>query len=198
MKKYTMSALVLALTLIPKVAFAHDGPHSLLFSEGFFYGFMHPILGIDHLLAMLCVGVISSQLGGKAIWQVPATFVIVMAVGGALGILGIGLPAVETAIALSVLALGAAIVAGKQFPLPATLVLVAGFALFHGHAHGEEMPSLVEPLQYAVGFMTATTIVHLLGVGIGEVMTKGPRQTAVLRLAGAGVLTMGIALLAGF
>lgn len=188
----------LLLSLLPKIALAHDGAHSLLFTEGFFYGFLHPMQGFDHLLAMICVGILSSQLGGKAIWQVPALFVAILALGGVLGILGVTLPLVEWVIALSVVALGLAIVAEKQLPLAVTLLLVGFFALFHGHAHGEEIPALAQPLQYTIGFMGASTLMHLAGVLIGEWMTRSQQRAFMLRLGGLGVLTAGVVLIIGF
>jgi urease accessory protein len=134
---------------------------------GIFAGLLHPILGIDHLLAMVTVGLLSAQLGGKAIWTVPATFVSVMALGGILGILGLPLPFVEYGIALSVVVLGVALLARRKLPIAAAMAFVGLFALFHGHAHGTELPELSETaldvIAYVFGFLVATASLHLIG-----------------------------------
>lgn len=198
MKKIIVFLSGLSNLFLFNVAFAHDGSHSLLFNEGFFYGFLHPVQGFDHLLAMICVGIISAQLGGKAIWQVPTAFVAMLALGGVLGIMGIALPFVEWVIALSVVTLGMAIVAEKRLPMLATMMLIGIFALFHGHAHGEEIPTLAQPLHYTIGFLCASTLMHILGVLIGDMMTRDRQRALILRLSGVGVLTAGIALIVGF
>lgn len=197
MKKQLIVLLSVCWLLLPKLALAHDGPHTPSSIDGFLYGFFHPILGFDHLLAMICVGVLSAQLGGRAIWQVPAAFVATLALGSFLSLLAIPLPGVELAIAFSVLALGGAVLADKQLPLAVTLLIISLFGLFHGHAHGAEIPSQVQPLHFVGGFSLASTLIHLLGVWLGGVMTRGKRRVFVLRAAGALVVLIGVTFLAG-
>ena len=168
---------------------------------GIFAGLLHPILGIDHLLAMVTVGLLSAQLGGKAIWTVPATFVSVMAVGGILGILGLPIPFVEYGIALSVVVLGVALVARRKLPIGAAMAFVGLFALFHGHAHGTELPELSETaldvIAYIFGFLVATASLHLIGALIGQMTISTPRGAAVLRVSGAIIAAAGVFLVMG-
>jgi urease accessory protein len=163
---------------------------------GIFAGLLHPILGIDHLLAMVTVGLLSAQLGGKAIWTVPATFVSVMALGGILGILGLPLPFVEYGIALSVVVLGVALLARRKLPIAAAMAFVGLFALFHGHAHGTELPELSETaldvIAYVFGFLVATASLHLIGALIGQMAISTPRGAAVLRISGAIIAAAGV------
>ena len=143
--------VTIALVLAPSVAFAHPGHggHSLL------AGFLHPFSGIDHLLAMTAVGLIAAQLGGRALWAVPTTFVAVMALGGMFGAAGLSLPFTETAIALSVLVFGLVILSGMTPPALAAMALVGVFAIFHGYAHGVEMPVDSSGMLYGGGFVAA-------------------------------------------
>jgi urease accessory protein len=136
---------------------------------GFLSGFEHPISGMDHILAMVSVGLWGAQLGAPAIWLLPVTFPIVMAFGGFLGLIGIPLPGVEVGIALSALLLGAAVMAEWRAPLFAAAALVGVFAIFHGHAHGAELPPGESGLLYSIGFVVATGLLHLVGIGIGTV-----------------------------
>ncbi|HEU0221379.1 MAG TPA: HupE/UreJ family protein, partial [Paracoccaceae bacterium] len=132
---------------------------------GFASGFSHPILGFDHLLAMVAVGLLSVQLGGRAVWTVPAAFVAFLGLGGAIGLTGAPLPQVEGVIALSVLALGLAIALSLSLPIGIAMAAVGFFAIFHGHAHGAEIPALAEPWSFVAGFMLASALLHLTGVG---------------------------------
>jgi urease accessory protein len=179
---------LIVLCLIPASVFAHTahGP------VGFSSGLTHPIFGLDHLLAMLSVGILGVQMGGRAIWTVPLTFLCFMLVGGILGIAGIPFFSVEIGIALSVLLLGLAIANGAKVPLIATMAGVGFFALFHGHAHGEEMPSSSAPYLYALGFVLGTALIHLLGVFLGSIVSRIPFRTAVFRLSGATIAIFGI------
>lgn len=179
---------LLILCLIPVSVFAHT-PHGSL---GFSSGLTHPLFGLDHLLAMLSVGILGVQMGGRAIWTVPLTFLCFMLVGGILGIAGIPFFSVEIGIALSVLLLGLAIANGAKVPLIATMAGVGFFALFHGHAHGEEMPSSSAPYLYALGFVLGTALIHLLGVLLGSIVSRIPFRTAVFRLSGATLAILGI------
>ncbi|MEM7301537.1 MAG: HupE/UreJ family protein [Pseudomonadota bacterium] len=155
---------------------------------GFLSGLLHPILGFDHLLAMIAVGLLSAQLGGRAVWTVPAAFVAFLALGGGLGLLDIGLPQVEGAIALSVLALGLAIALRASMPFVIAMGFVGFFAVFHGHAHGAEIPKLATPLLYVAGFMIASAFLHIVGVTLG-VLQKREMARALL---GAGVTGIGL------
>ena len=144
------SAAVAALFLAPSLAFAHTGVGDTL---GFVHGFSHPLSGLDHVLAMVMVGVLAWQLGGRAVWVVPATFVLVMAGGGALGMMGVAIPFVEIGIALSVIILGAIVALGIRAPVAIAAGIVGLFAIAHGHAHGAEMPAAAAGMAYAAGFM---------------------------------------------
>jgi urease accessory protein len=162
---------------------------------GFSIGFTHPVLGFDHLLAMLSVGILSLQMGGKAIWGVPCAFVLVMLVGGILGILNIPFFSVEIGIALSVIFLGVSISINRQFHPMIAVAFVSFFALFHGHAHGTEMPSIASPYLYALGFVLGTSIIHLAGVFIGVGFSKINQGTTVLRHVGSAICGAGVHIL---
>lgn len=168
---------------------------------GIFAGLLHPLLGIDHLLAMVTVGLLSAQMGGRAIWTVPATFVSVMAIGGIVGIAGIPIPFVEYGIALSVVVLGIALVAPRKLPILLAMVFVGLFALFHGHAHGTELPTLSETaldvFAYVFGFLLATASLHLIGALIGQMAISTPRGANVLRFSGALIAGVGLFLVMG-
>lgn len=159
-------------------------------------GFLHPLFGIDHLLAMVTVGLLSAQIGGRAIWTVPATFVTVMAVGGILGYAGIPVPAVEYGIALSVVVLGIALLAKRRIPETIAMIFVGLFALFHGHAHGAELPkvsdSVMYLLAYVLGFMTSTAGLHVIGALIGYMALRSSRGATLLRLSGAVITILGV------
>ena len=155
---------IVALSLIPTAALAHTGAGS---ASGFFQGFAHPVGGLDHVLAMVTVGLLAWQLGGRALWLVPAAFVAAMALGGWLGIAGIALPHVELGIALSVVVLGAVVALGIKAPLAVAMGLAGLFAVFHGHAHGAEMPHDATGTAYAAGFLMATALLHLSGIALG-------------------------------
>lgn len=181
--------------LMPQLVVAHETVSERYGS--FIGGLTHPVLGIDHFLAMVCVGVISAQIGGHAIWTVPATFVGVMALGGLLGMIDAGLTAVEAGIAISVLALGFAIAADRKLPLSLAMTAVGFFAIFHGYAHGAEMPTVAQPLSYAAGFMAGTAALHLFGVLIGDISQRYVRGKVMLRVAGGAIAGVGTAFLTG-
>lgn len=155
-------------------------------------GFMHPLTGADHLLAMFCVGVLSARIGGRAIWAIPAAFVAVMLVGGIVGMLGGALPASEMGIAASVLALGGLLATKHRTPMAAGIVAAGMFGLFHGFAHGHEMPLVRSPALYAVGFLVSTAGLHLLGALSGALALCRPNGTKHLRAAGALVSAAGL------
>ena len=189
--KKIIKTLLLTLTIFPAVAFAHE----MEGGGGFISGLSHPVLGFDHLLAMLSVGILSAQMGGKAVWTIPATFVVVMLMGGVLGINEVEIISVELGIAFSVLALGIAIAASKKLPPLLAMVFVGFFAIFHGHAHGAEMPYLAKPLFYAMGFVVGTTVIHIAGVAIGYVTVRYKDGLQLLRYLGAGIAGIGFHLL---
>lgn len=195
-KKYS-GAILLALlvSLIPQVAYAHDGSNVPF--GGFLSGLIHPVLGYDHLLAMLSVGILSAQIGGRAIWTVPTTFVGVMAVGGALGLIDIGLNGIEFGIAASLVMLGSIIAAERNIPVRLAMLGVGFFAIFHGYAHGSEMPTTAEPVLYALGFLTGTALIHIAGVVIGDIAKHYERGKIILRIGGGLIALIGFLFIFG-
>ncbi len=187
-RKFLLPLLALAL---PTLAQAHTGAGPI---HGFLDGVNHPIHGLDHLLAMIAVGLWAAQMGGRAVWTVPTSFVALMALGGALGMAGFHLPMVETGILTSVLLLGLLITFAVRLPLWASASVVGFFALFHGFAHGAEMPETATTLLYASGFILATAGLHAIGLGLGVAMKKAP-FAPTLRIAG-GLVLIGGAILA--
>jgi urease accessory protein len=181
-------ALLALMLLWAQAAFAHPQAGE---AKGFFTGFKHPISGLDHVLAMVAVGLWGAQLGAPAIWLLPVAFPIVMAFGGMLGLMGVPLPGTEIGIAASAILLGLAVMFEARPPLAAAAVLVAIFALFHGHAHGTELPPGESGLLYSIGFVIATGCLHGVGISIGTVhrWTWGRR---FLRVAGAVVALGGV------
>ena len=191
MKKVVLATAGIV-SFLPNIVYAHEGA-----GGGFAAGLTHPVLGFDHLLAMLSVGILSAQMGGQAIWKVPLTFVLVMLGGGVLGINGVPMISVELGIAFSVLALGVAIALEKKLPPLLAMVFVGIFAIFHGHAHGTEMPSLSKPLFYACGFVLGTAGIHVAGVLIGIIAERLKDGGQLLRYAGAGIAGVGFHLIIG-
>lgn len=141
-------------------------------TSGFLTGFLHPLGGLDHFLAMFSVGLWGAQIGGRSVWTLPVTFPLIMVVGGFLGIAEIPLPGVEIGISLSILVLGAAIVMNWKSSEFLMLALVSIFAIYHGFAHGTELPKATDPADYAIGFVVATGLIHILGIGIGMLAQK--------------------------
>ena len=191
MRRVALSILGIVFFL-PAVSHAHT-----VGGGGFIAGLTHPVLGFDHLLALLSVGILSAQMGGQAIWRVPLTFVLVMLGGGILGINGVPLFSVELGIALSVLALGVAIALEKKLSSLLAMIFVGFFAIFHGHAHGTEMPSLSKPLFYACGFVLGTAGIHVAGVLIGIIADRLKNGGQLLRYMGAGIAGIGFHLIIG-
>lgn len=190
-----LSVLLAVALLVPGAAYAHTGAGA---THGLVHGFLHPIGGLDHLLAMVTVGAFAWQLGGRARWLVPASFVAVMSFAGALGMAGIAVPHVEIGIALSVAALGAAVALAIRTPTAAAMALVAVFAVFHGHAHGAEMPADAAALSYAAGFVVATALLHAVGLGMALAIHRAGDRVGGLavRAAGGAVALAGFAVLA--
>jgi urease accessory protein len=182
--------------MMPTVALAHTGVGG---TAGFSHGFMHPLTGIDHVLAMMMVGVFAWQLGGRALWLVPITFVLIMAVGGTLGVAGIGVPLVEAGIALSVIVLGAIVALRLKAPVAIAMAVVGLFAMFHGHGHGSEMPENTAGMAYGLGFMIATALLHLGGIAIGFLIGRigDERGPVFVRATGAVAAVAGLAILGG-
>lgn len=179
--------------LFPTAAFAHSGAGVI---GGFQSGFLHPITGYDHLLAMVAVGIWGAQMGGRSVWTLPVVFPLVMAVGGFFGAIGVPLPHVEILIALSVLGLGGAIALQWKAPEMIAIAAVGIFAVFHGHAHGAELPGAADPVAYGIGFVVATGLIHLAGIGFGLVLGK-LMNGWVSRGAGALIALAGVYFLIG-
>lgn len=178
--------VVIFLLLCGPSAFAHPQNGEAV---GFLTGFRHPISGLDHVLAMVAVGLWGAQLGSPAIWLLPVAFPIVMAVGGMLGLMGIPLPGTEYGIALSAILLGAAVLFELRPTLPIAATLVGVFAIFHGHAHGTELPPGQSAMLYSMGFVIATGCLHAVGIGVGTVH-RWDWGKMLLRTAG-GLVTVG-------
>ena len=184
-----LSALAaLAILFAPEEAYAHIIPGE---QGGFGSGFAHPLTGPDHFLAMFAVGLWSAQMGGRSVWTLPVIFPMIMVIGGVVGMSGLPLPAIEIGIALSILALGGAIVLAWRPSEWIALTLIAYFALCHGYAHGVELPLATDPADYAIGFVLATGMIHLLGIGVGTALGK-PMQGRLSRALGAVIAVGGI------
>ncbi|MEZ5848069.1 MAG: HupE/UreJ family protein [Geminicoccaceae bacterium] len=194
MRKYLTA---LPFLLLPSVALAHTGVGS---TAGFLHGFEHPIGGLDHVFAMVAVGVFAFMLGTRALWLVPSAFVGMMVVGFVLGVAQVDVPFVELGIALSSIVIGGAAALGMSMPVSAAMALVGVFAIFHGHAHGAEMPEMAAGLTYAAGFITATAALHAVGIalayGIATLVGQYGRITA--RLAGGTFALGGVGVLLGW
>ena len=178
--------------------------HTFTGMVGFYDGLSHPVLGIDHFLAMVSVGVVSAQIGGRAIWTIPATFVLMMIVGGIIGMLvevfffNLEEPVfvvVEYGIVFSVILLGLAIAIEKKISTNIIMIFICFFGLCHGLAHGMEMPWAVNPILFALGFASGTATLHLFGVGIGSLAIKTKFSSIVLRVVGLACAVFGFSLL---
>lgn len=180
--------LALVLVLLPEAAQAHSSKN---LAGGFMAGFVHPFSGADHLLAMISVGLWGAFLGRPLIAALPMIFPAVMALGALLAMIGAPQPPIELGIALSVLVLGMAIAAAWRAPVWLACIIVAAFAVFHGFAHGTEIPSLADPIAYSTGFMLATGSLHLAGIGLGTINSQ-PGGTTVTRGIGAAIALAGL------
>jgi urease accessory protein len=179
--------VALAALALAHPALAHE---QVGVAGGLASGLLHPLTGMDHLIAMVAVGIWGAQLGAPAIWVLPITFPLVMAFGGVLGVLHVALPMPEAAIALSALVLGAAVAIRLRLPFAAAAVVVAVFAVFHGHAHGTELPGSANPLAYGAGFVVATGLLHLCGILIGT-LTRWPAGARFIQGLGVVIATLG-------
>ena len=189
--KALLVALSAAAAVVPTAAFAHVGDHSHM---GFVEGLLHPLTGIDHILAMVAVGFWASQLGGRALWLLPLTFPAVMAAGAAAGFGGAPLPWVEAGIAASVMVLGGVIALSFRPALAVSLPLIGAFALLHGYSHGVALPPDASALSYGAGFIAATLALHLTGIALGLGIARVPLRF-VAQTAGGAIAVTGIALL---
>lgn len=174
-------------------AWAHEGEG---LSGGFVSGFLHPLFGPDHVVAMIAVGLWGAFLGAPAIWVLPIVFPLVMAFGGVLGVLGVPLPAVEAGIAASAVVLGLVVAFAARPPLWVAAVIVGVFAIFHGHAHGAELPESANAISYSLGFVMATGMLHLLGIAFG-LLVRWPAGKLAVRTAGGTIALAGLAFLTG-
>lgn len=163
---------------------------------GFVSGYLHPLSGLDHLLAMVAVGIWGATLGRPLVWALPVAFPLMMVVGGVLGIAGVPLPFVETGVGVSVVVLGLAIALAWRAPVPVAVAIVAVFAVFHGHAHGAELPASAVPAAYAAGFVVSTGLLHLAGVAIGLAHGQ-PWGPKLLRAGGVAIAAAGVWILLG-
>ena len=179
--------IVAAVLVLMQPALAHEQAGV---AGGLASGLLHPLTGGDHLIAMVAVGIWGAQLGAPAIWVLPITFPLVMAFGGVLGVLRVPLPMPEVAVALSALVLGAAVAIRLRLPFAAAAVVVGLFAIFHGHAHGVELPSAANPLAYGVGFVVATGLLHLSGIAIGT-LSRWPAGERLIQGLGVVIAALG-------
>jgi urease accessory protein len=187
------SSVALLLILFSATASAHEATG---LAGGFTSGFMHPLLGWDHVVAMVAVGLWGAFLGSPAIWILPVVFPLVMAFGGALGVIGVPIPAVETGIAVSAVVLGLMVAAAARPSVGVAAVIVGIFAIFHGHAHGTELPGAVNPIAYSLGFVIATGLLHLGGIAFGT-LAQWPAGKLLVRAGGGAIALAGLGFLTG-
>ncbi len=169
------------------VAGAHDLEGG---AGGFSSGFTHPLTGLDHIVAMVAVGLWGAFLGGRAMWILPVVFPVVMSVGGALGVVGVPLPGVETGIALSGIVMGLMVTLAARPPVWIAAAIVGIFAIFHGHAHGVEMPESANAMAFAIGFVISTGLLHLAGIAFG-LLVKWPWGRVATRALGGVIAAIG-------
>jgi urease accessory protein len=191
LKRITPAAAIVAIAATAP-ALAHTGVGA---TNSFSAGFMHPLLGLDHLTVMIAVGLWAAQKGGRALWAWPLAFVGVMLVGGILGMAHVAVPFVEPGILASVVALGLLVAAAADLPVGVGAAIIGMFALLHGHAHGSEIPETAGGVEYAAGLALATASLHLVGIGAG--LTFGTRFRTLVRAAGAAVALIGVGLALG-
>jgi urease accessory protein len=181
----SVALVLLMLAALPAAAHTADGV-----AGGFISGFLHPVAGWDHVIAMVAVGLWGAFLGRPAVWLLPVVFPLVMAVGGALGVVGVPLPGVEVGIALSAGGAGRDGGAGRGPPLAVAAVIVGVFAIFHGHAHGTELPQSASPIAYSLGFVIATGLLHAVGIGF-SLLGRWPLGQHLVRAGGGAIAALG-------
>jgi urease accessory protein len=186
--------LTLMLFVLPATAGAHTATGTI---GGFLSGFQHPLTGLDHIVAMVAVGLWGAFLGGRAMWTLPVVFPMVMAIGGAVGVLGLPLPGVETGIALSGVILGAMVAFAAKPPLWVAAVIVGVFAIFHGYAHGTELPESANAMTFAIGFVISTGLLHMSGIAFG-LLVKWPWGQMAVRAGGVAIALVGFGFLIGW
>lgn len=188
MKSRLATLLALPITMLAYTPTA--GAHSMgAEGAGFITGLAHPFMGLDHLLAMIAVGIWAAQAGGSAVWRLPLSFITMMAAAALIGASGFNLPALEPLIAGSVVLLGLMVVFAIRLPVNLSMLLVGLFAVFHGYAHGLEMPQASSVILYGSGFVLATALLHLIGIGLGRVAF---RQHLLSRLSGSIITLAGL------
>ncbi len=187
-------ALSAAFALMASPVLAHTGAGSM---SGLWAGFAHPMGGLDHVLAMVAVGVLAAQSGGRSLWLVPAAFVAMMVFGGALGVAGVSVPLVMLGVVGSVVLLGAVIAVGRRLPMAVAMALVGALAVFHGHAHGAEMPLTAAGLDYGAGVAAATALLHAIGIGLAMGVRRAGESFApqAIRIGGGTIAAAGVALM---
>lgn len=186
-------AVLAMLLLAATPAAAHEASGVV---GGFTSGFLHPLFGWDHVVAMVAVGLWGAFLGAPAIWILPVVFPLVMAFGGALGVAGVPVPGVEVGIAASAVVLGLLVAFAARPPIWVAAVVVGAFAIFHGHAHGTELPGAANPLAYSTGFVVATGLLHLCGIAFG-LLIRWPAGQVAVRAGGGAIALAGVAFLTG-
>src|SRR5262249_17549086 len=191
-QRHGVAAILLLLVLACTPACAHTGS----MTGGFVGGLAPPLVRPRHVGAMVAVGLWGAFPGAPAIWVLPIVFPLVMAVGGVIGILGVPLPGVETGIALSAIVLGMMVALAAKPPLPIAAVLVGAFAIFHGYAHGAELPPGTDAVAYSVGFVVATGLLHVTGIPFGQ-LTRWPAGRMAVRVAGGAIALAGVGFLSG-
>ena len=196
--KLTRSAILwpffFLVVLVPSTASAHTETGAI---GGFISGFSHPLTGLDHMVAMVAVGLWGAFLGGRAMWMLPVVFPVVMAFGGALGVVGVPFPAIETGIAISGVVLGFMVAFAVKPPLWVAAVIVGLFGMFHGHAHGTELPETANALAYSVGFVISTGLLHLSGIALG-LLVRWPWGRIAVRAGGLAIAAVGLGFLFNF
>ena len=195
MKRAAVTTFAIFFVFAPAAALAHPGHDG---AGGLAHGFVHPLTGIDHVLAMIAVGVLAAQYGGRALWLVPMSFLVAMAAAGAIGMAGIPVQIVEAGIGLSVVVLGLMIAFQIKPPTLVAMVVVGFFALFHGYAHGSEMPGGLAGLSFAAGLLGATALLLGAGVGLGLLLQRRTLSRRLIRAGGGAMALIGIAVLASF
>ena len=188
MKSRLAALLTLSVTMLAYIPTA--GAHNIgAEGAGFITGLAHPFMGLDHLLAMIAVGIWAAQTGGSAVWRLPSSFIVMMAIAALISASGFSLPALEPLIAGSVVLLGLMVVFAIRLPINLSMLLVGLFAVFHGYAHGLEIPQASSAILYGSGFVLATALLHLIGIGLGKVAY---RKHLLSRLIGSMIALAGL------